>query len=231
MNDSIPVITLDGLSGCGKGTYSLMLAKHLGWHYLDSGALYRAVAWAVLEHDIDASDEKSLAHLFGHVTFKMESQPQVDLFSVSCDGVDITQLIRSESVSAASSKFAKNQSVRDYVLKLTRSQMQTPGLIADGRDMGTVVFPNAGLKFYLEAPPKVRAERRYLQLKEQGRSVSLRDVLRELTLRDQRDQARSLSPAKPAADCVLVSTADKTIDDVFNELLAHVGNLLSGVAR
>jgi CMP/dCMP kinase len=222
---SAPVITLDGLSGSGKGTYSLMLAQHLGWHYLDSGALYRAIAWAILHHEVDCEKSEALQALLGRIDITMESRPKENVFSVFCDGHDITHEIRTEEVSSMASVSAKIQIVRDHLLGLNRSFRRLPGLVADGRDMGTVVFPDASIKFYLDASPEVRAERRCRQLKQKGISVSLRDVLDELMRRDERDQNRSIAPAVPASDVVHVDTADKTIDAVFAELMKTVAHL------
>jgi len=220
----IPVITLDGLSGSGKGTYSMMLARHLKWNYLDSGALYRAVAWAVLHYGVDCKDLTKLHALLGRIDIVMECSPCDDHFKVLCDHRDITQDIRNEDVGSAASECARIQIVRDYCLGLNRDSRRCPGLVADGRDMGTIVFPDAEIKFYLEAPAKIRAERRYLQLKQKGLSVSLHAILNELIERDGRDQNRELAPAVPASDVTIIDTTDKTIDQVFEELLFEIKN-------
>ena len=218
----IPVITLDGLSGSGKGTYSQMLAKALGWHYLDSGALFRAVGWSVLHYQVDYQDNNALATLLSSLDVVMYSSPKDGHFQLTCDGRDITHEIRSESVSSMASKSAKIQLVRDFILSLNRGFRKSPGLVADGRDMGTVVFPDAALKFYLEADTATRAQRRQVQLKAKGISVSLRDVQEELMRRDERDQSRDIAPAVPADDVIRVSTVDLSIDQVFDQLMQHV---------
>ncbi len=219
---TVTVITLDGLSGSGKGTYSLLLAKALGWHYLDSGALYRAVAWAILHHKTVYEVDRELQALLQSLTIIMEAIPKTGHFEVSCNGRDITADIRTESVSSMASKCAKIQSVRDFILGLNRACRQPPGLVADGRDMGTVVFPDATLKFYLEADTATRAHRRQVQLKAKGINVSLREVQEELIQRDHRDQSRDIAPAVPASDVIRISTADLSIDQVFDTLMQHV---------
>ena len=219
---TIPVITLDGLSGSGKGTYSQMMAKALGWHYLDSGALFRAVAWAILHHQTVYESEAQLRALLESLDIDMKATPKTGDFNVSCNGRDITADIRTEVVGSMASKCAKIQLVRDFILDLNRTCRKPPGLVADGRDMGTVVFPDATLKFYLEADTETRARRRQAQLKAKGINVSLREVQDELIQRDHRDQSREIAPAVPASDVIRVSTAQSTIEQVFETLMQHV---------
>ena len=218
----IPVITLDGLSGSGKGTYSQMLAKALGWHYLDSGALFRAVGWSILHYQVDYQDSEALTALLDSLQVVMQSSPKEDHFQLTCNGRDVSLEIRSESVSSMASKCAKIQIVRDFILCLNRGFRKAPGLVADGRDMGTVVFPDALLKFYLEADTETRAQRRQAQLKAKGINVSLREVQEDLMRRDERDQSRDIAPAVPASDVICVSTADLSINQVFDNLMQHV---------
>ena len=219
---AVPVITLDGLSGSGKGTYSKMIAAALGWHYLDSGALFRAVAWAVMQQGIDLSETEAIKPFLDTLDIALVPLSNNEQVQVRCNGCDVSAEIRRDEVSAMASKCAEIQSVRDYVLILNRALRQSPGLVADGRDMGTVVFPDATLKFYLEADLTTRAQRRQAQLKAKGISVNLREVQEQLHQRDVRDQSRLIAPAVPADDVITVSSEDKTIDQVFGALMQHI---------
>ena len=167
-----PVITVDGPSGSGKGTLSLQLADELGWHHLDSGALYRLLAFAALKNDVAPDDEAALLALVDHLsdTYRLPTRDQP---SIMLDGEDVGHLLRTEACGNAASKIAALPAVRAALLAWQRRYRQPPGLVADGRDMGTVVFPAAGLKLFLTARPGVRAERRYKQLKNMGKEVDL----------------------------------------------------------
>jgi len=208
-NEIAPVITIDGPSGSGKGTIAGLLAKNLGWHLLDSGALYRIVAARALDLDIALDDAAALAAMASSLSIRFAE----DLVEV--DGQDLTLVIRTEAVSAAASEVAALPEVRDAILQAQRAMCQPPGLVADGRDMGTVVFPGARLKIYLDASAEVRAERRYNQLKNKGLSVSLRALLTSLQERDARDKGRAVSPLEPAKDALVIDSTDLSIDEVL----------------
>lgn len=224
---AIPVITIDGPSGSGKGTIAQHLAKTLGWHFLDSGVLYRAVGWAVLNQQIDPVNTRALAQLVTHITIDMQAGEAGEDVRVCVNNQDVTDDIRSEACSRIASITSAIPLVRAALLEHQRHFRQAPGLVTDGRDMGTVVFSDAIVKFYLVATAKVRAERRYNQLKQQGRHVSLPDILRELQLRDERDANRVISPAKPADDVILIDTTALTIEGVFQAVLQYVHQKIS----
>jgi cytidylate kinase len=202
-----PVITVDGPSGSGKGTLSLQLADELGWHHLDSGALYRLLAFAALKNDVAPDDETALLALVDHLsdTYRLPTRDQP---SIMLDGEDVGHLLRTEACGNAASKIAALPAVRAALLAWQRRYQQPPGLVADGRDMGTVVFPAAGLKLFLTARPGVRAERRYNQLKNMGKEVDLAELTKAVEARDQRDSTRAASPLKPAEDALLIDNSD-----------------------
>jgi len=226
----VPVITLDGPSGTGKGTLSQMLADHLGWHFLDSGAIYRVLAYAVRQKNIDFSDENKLVELAQmlDLRFAMDAEKNSQVF---LEQQEIAAHIRSEQCGQDASKIAAIPAVRKALLIRQRAFALAPGLVTDGRDMGTVVFPDADLKIYLDASAEERAARRYLQLKEKENDVSLAQVVEELAQRDARDIARACSPLKPAEDAVLVDTTGLTIVQVFTNVLQLVDKRLSNVLR
>lgn len=219
---SVPVITIDGPSGTGKGTISLQLAKRLGWHFLDSGALYRLVAFGAQQQGLGLDDSGALADYARHLPVQFISQEGLSELTIYLNNQDVSQDIRSESAGNAASKVAAMGPVRDALLARQRDFRQPPGLVADGRDMGTTVFPDADLKIYLTASPKIRAQRRYKQLKEKGIDVSLSALVKDITERDERDANRSVSPLKPAADAVLVDTSSLTIDEVMALVMSLV---------
>jgi len=217
MNEkSIPHITVDGPGGSGKGTISLLLARELGWHFLDSGALYRALAVAVQQMKVSIEDEAGLATLAKDLPVAFHE------FQVSLSGQDITHDLRSEQCGAAASKLAVFPAVREALLSRQRAFLQPPGLIADGRDMGTVVFPEAPLKLYLEASLDERAKRRYLQLKERGQNVTLDKILQEIAARDARDKNRATAPLSPAKEAIIVDTTNMAIPEVFEKVMKIV---------
>lgn len=211
-----PVLTIDGPSGSGKGTLAQRMAAKLGWHYLDSGALYRVLALAALQANIDLADEVALAKLAADlpVTFQVKQ----DLLTVLLNGQDVSLLIRSEQAGNAASKVAAMPAVRTALLQRQRDFRQAPGLVTDGRDMGTVVFPDAPYKVYLTASAEVRATRRYKQLKEKGIDSNLADLIVEITERDERDQQRQVAPLKPAADAIILDSTALGIDAVFQRV-------------
>lgn len=218
LNDTVPIITLDGPSGTGKGTICHMLAKHLHWNMLDSGAIYRVLAFAASKKGIGADEVDILTDLANRLDLRFESSDDNEPI-VILDNEDISHQIRSEQCGQNASKIASLPNVRAALLERQRSFAQFPGLVTDGRDMGTVVFPNALLKLYLYASEEERAKRRYLQLKEKGINVSLAQVVEELVTRDTRDTARTHAPLKPAKNAVLIDTTGLTIVQVFNSVL------------
>jgi CMP/dCMP kinase len=216
--NQVPIITLDGPSGTGKGTISLMLARHLNWHYLDSGAIYRVLAYAAVQHGVNVGDVSALSVLARalDLRFDVESDNQTTVF---LNNQNITDEIRTEACGQNASKIAAISEVRVALLERQRDFAVAPGLVTDGRDMGTVVFPNADLKLYLDASSQERAMRRYKQLKEKGNDVSLAQVVEELTKRDDRDKQRLYAPLKPADDAVIIDTDSLNIVQVFDNVL------------
>jgi len=217
--NTIPVITIDGPSGSGKGTIARALSKKLHWHLLDSGALYRAFAWQALQHQVDHTDHEALKNLLANTVLELSEGAEGDKTHVSCAGVDISPFIRSEACSAMASKISALSFVRDAVTPYLRQMRRAPGLIADGRDMGTVIFPDATHKFFLTASAQERARRRQRQLTEQGVIVDLNDVLTEINERDRRDLERDIAPAKPAEDATIIDTTGVAIEDVLVKIL------------
>jgi len=211
----IPVITVDGPSGSGKGTIGLRLAKHLHWHFLDSGAVYRALALSVLANHLDLADESRIEALAHKLDLHFDNE-------VFLNGKPVTEQIRSEHCSQTASKIAIFPKVRAALLERQRNFQRTPGLVADGRDMGTVVFPKADLKFYLEASSEERAKRRYLQLKGTPHSVTLQHLLSEIRERDNRDKHRAVAPLKPAEDAVVIDTTGLGVERVFEQVMTVV---------
>lgn len=196
---AVPVITIDGPGGSGKGTVGLLLAKRLGWHFLDSGALYRILALAALNEGIDLNNEAQLSELAYNLKIQFGAE-------IILDGKASTEAIRSPACTDAASQIAVFPRVREALLAKQRDFCAPPGLVADGRDMGTVVFPEATLKIFLEASLEERAKRRYLQLKDAGQDVNLETLKREIEARDARDKGRVVAPLKPAVDAVVIDT-------------------------
>jgi len=216
VNQIIPVITIDGPSGSGKGTVAMRLAEDLGWHFLDSGALYRLVAVAAIDRAIDPQDEEALGKVAASldVNFGVSGDGMVILL----DGNYITGRLRSEDVSIFASKISALPAVRAALKQRQRAFRKVPGLVADGRDMGTVIFPDAVLKIFLTASPEARAQRRYKQLKEKGENVNLSRLFRDIEKRDQRDSSRALSPLKPANDAQLIDSTELGINEVLQRI-------------
>ena len=209
----IPVIAIDGPAASGKGTVAARVAALLGFAYLDSGALYRLVALAARKLGIGSDDATRLAPVARDLDARFSA---TDLW---LDGEQVTDAIREESISAAASQVAAHPQVRDALLERQRAFLQPPGLVAEGRDMGTVVFPRAALKIFLTASAQVRAERRYKQLMEKGLSANMQALLNEIRQRDARDSARTVAPLKPAADAVILDTTDLEIHQVVDRIL------------
>ncbi|HVC37563.1 MAG TPA: (d)CMP kinase [Gammaproteobacteria bacterium] len=214
-----PVIAIDGPSGSGKGTVSRRVAEALGWHLLDSGALYRILAWAADEAGVSSTQPQKLQSLARslHVAF---NQTAAGHEVIVLSGRDITQPVRTEEYGIRASELALIPQVREGLKALQRSFRQAPGLVADGRDMGTVIFPDAGLKIFLTAGAEERAKRRYNQLKEKGLDATLPALFRDIAARDERDQNRAVSPLKPAPGAVLLDTTGTGIEQVVVEVLA-----------
>jgi len=218
---AVPVITLDGPSGSGKGTISQALAEHLGWHHLDSGALYRLLAYAALQESLDLNDEVALLALVGRLSESYQL-PTRENPVIRLDGVDVSDALRTERCADAASKTAALPAVREALLAWQRHYRQPPGLVADGRDMGTVVFPDAELKLFLTARPGIRADRRYKQLKDKGIEADRVVLVKEVEARDARDSARKASPLKPAADALIIDNSDLNAADTLQRVLQAV---------
>lgn len=216
----IPVLAIDGPSGSGKGTISRAVARALGWHFLDSGALYRVVGLAALRRGADLDSESAIEAVAREAAMRFFER-EIDDPRVLLDGIDVTDEIRTENAAAAASRVAAYPRVRDALLDKQREMRQPPGLVADGRDMGTVVFPDAALKVFLEADVGERARRRYKQLLQKGLSANLDDLLRELAERDLRDRTRAIAPLKPASDAILLDSTSMSIEEVFAAVIAE----------
>jgi len=265
---AVPVIAVDGPSGSGKGTISSMLARALNWHFLDSGAVYRVLAFAALQKEMDLTQEKALSDLAQRLVISFQAGNSGDTDNmgntvgmanmgdtgstgnvgngdtaavneskrvkskrvnggsgverVICEGQNVTEQIRSEACGNAASKIAVFPSVREALLMRQRAFRKPPGLVADGRDMGTVVFQDAFLKIFLEATPAERAKRRFLQLKDTMHNVTLQSLLTEIEERDRRDTQRAVAPLKPAKDAVVIDTTGLGIEVVFDKVMAEV---------
>ncbi len=217
---SAPVITVDGPSGSGKGSLCQMLANSLGWHLLDSGALYRIVGLAAVKKDVSFTDEGALAELAAELDVEFKAGESGEPAAVFLDGEDISRQIRHEDSGTYASRVAVYNAVRDALKVLQRSFARAPGLIADGRDMGTVIFPDAQLKIYLTASAQERADRRYKQLINKGHNVNLAALLEDIKARDERDMNREVAPLKPASDAIIIDSTSMAIDDVFNQVIA-----------
>ena len=219
---SAPVITIDGPSGSGKGTVAGILAKRLGWNLLDSGALYRLLAFAAGNHGVALDNEALLEKLAAHLDVQFVGATDGKPARIILEGDDVTHAIRSEAVAAGASKVAALPAVRDALLQRQRAFQELPGLVADGRDMGTVVFPDAPLKVFLTASAEERARRRYLQLKAKGDDVSLSGLLDEIRARDERDTQRAIAPLKPAADAIQLDSTELSIEQVLERIMSEI---------
>ena len=212
------VITIDGPTASGKGTIARLIAQRLGWRILDSGALYRLVALAAQKHSIALDDIESLQPLAAHLDVEFVAGEGADEMVVLLEGEDVTLELRAETTGNGASKVAALPVVREALLERQRAFLQEPGLIADGRDMGTVVFPDALVKIFLTASAEERARRRYNQLKDKGLGVTMRSLLDEIAERDERDRSRAASPLVPAEDAVELDTSELSIDEVVDRL-------------
>jgi cytidylate kinase len=215
----VPVIAIDGPSGSGKGTVARLVAKRLGWHLLDSGALYRLVAMAGASRGLAADDEAGHAAVAAGLDARFESDAQGHE-RVLLDGLDVTRALRTEEAGAAASRVAAMPAVRTALLGRQRGFAAAPGLVADGRDMGTVVFTGAPVKVYLTASAEERALRRYKQLKEKGLPANLADLSQEILQRDRRDSTRPVAPLRPAPDAVVIDSTGIPVEEVVDRVLA-----------
>lgn len=222
MSGLAPVITIDGPSGSGKGTIAGLVARKLGWCLLDSGALYRLLAFAARNHGVDLTNEEALKLLAAHLDVQFVAAGEGHGQRIILEGEDVTQAIRNEQVGAGASQVAALPAVREALLQRQQAFREMPGLVADGRDMGTVVFPDAPLKIFLTASADERARRRYLQLKAKGDDVSLSSLLEEIRMRDERDTQRAVAPLKPAADAIQLDSTELSIEQVLERILSEV---------
>lgn len=218
MSDPVPIIAVDGPSGSGKGTVSRAVAKALGWHFLDSGALYRLAALAAANAKLDPRDPIAHARAAASMDARFESNPD-GTERVMLGGEDVTAQLRSETTGNAASRVAAIPEVRTALIERQRRFAQAPGLVADGRDMGSVIFPAAGLKIFLTASAAERARRRHKQLKDKGLDVSLPALSREIAERDERDTGRKVAPLEAAADAILLDSTGLEVDEVVARVL------------
>ena len=216
----VPVIAVDGPGGSGKGTITTRLANFLGWHFLDSGALYRLAALVVMKRQVPLDDEAALGEIAADLDIRFETRGNEVISWL--EGEDVSDRLRHEATGVMASKIAAIPAVRAGLTGRQRRFRQAPGLVADGRDMGTVIFPDAKLKIFLTASADIRAQRRYKQLKEKGESVNLTRLFKEIKARDLRDQSREIAPLRPAEDAVIIDSTEMSIDEVFNKIVSLI---------
>ncbi|KQN56833.1 (d)CMP kinase [Erwinia sp. Leaf53] len=220
-----PVITIDGPSGAGKGTLCKSMAEALQWHLLDSGAIYRVLALAALHHQVDITSEEALAPIAAHLDVRFVATDGE--MAVILEGEDVSNEIRTQDVSNTASKVAAFPRVREALLRRQRGFRELPGLIADGRDMGTVVFPDAPVKIFLDASAEERAHRRMLQLQDKGFSVNFERLLSEIKERDDRDRNRAIAPLVPANDALVLDSTTMSIEQVIEIALKYAREKLA----
>ena len=218
IHNDAPVVTIDGPGGSGKGTVCALLARELGWHLLDSGALYRLTALTAHQRTIDLDDEQAVAVVAEHLDVQFLAGDAGEPTKILLDGNDVTTAIRQEEIGIAASKVATQPAVRSALLARQQAFSELPGLIADGRDMGTVVFPNAPVKIFLTASAEERAKRRFLQLQEQGVNVSLDRLLEDIVRRDEQDTNRAVAPMRPADDAIILDSTKLNIQEVLTRV-------------
>lgn len=221
---SVPLVTIDGSAGSGKGTLAQRLANKLRWHLLDSGAIYRLLALAACQQGVALDDESALVALANSVKMEFVAEEGAEL-SILLDGKDVTRDVRTEDCGCNASRLAVLPEVREALLDRQKAFHQAPGLVADGRDMGTVVFPDAPLKIFLLASAEVRAERRFNQLRDKGIDANMKCLIRDIVERDERDCNRKQAPLKPAKDAIQIDTDQMSIDEVFNKVYKLAKNL------
>ena len=214
----IPVLAIDGPSGVGKGTVARIIAQQQGWHLLDSGAIYRAFALAVDARNIDVTDESALEEVANNLDLEFKTETDSELVSVYLDGQDVSKVLRTEQTGEMASKIASIGVVRAALLKRQQAFAKVPGLVADGRDMGTVVFADALFKVFLTASAQERANRRLKQLQNQGSEGIISQILADVVARDERDSSRKHSPLKPAKDALIIDTTELSIDEVITQV-------------
>ncbi|MFH0261844.1 (d)CMP kinase [Vibrio barjaei] len=225
MSSNTPVITVDGPSGAGKGTLCMLLAEKLGYHLLDSGAIYRVLALAAIHHGVDLESEDALVPLAMHLDVQFVAEGE--LVKVILEGEDVSGELRKEETGNAASKIAALPRVREALLRRQRAFNVEPGLVADGRDMGTVVFPEAPVKIFLDASAEERAQRRFKQLQLKGLDVRFDDLLSEIEERDYRDRNRAVAPLRPAEDALVLDSTSLNIEQVLEKALQYIESKLT----
>ena len=218
----IPILTVDGPSGVGKGTVARIVAQKQGWHLLDSGAIYRAFALAVDARGIDIKDENALEQVAKNLDLEFKTEADNELVSVYLDGKEVSGVLRTEQTGEMASKIASIGVVRAALLQRQQGFAKPPGLVADGRDMGTVVFADAPFKIFLTASAQERASRRLKQLQNQGSKGIISQILAEVVARDERDSSRKHSPLKPAEDALVIDTTELSIDEVITRVMTLI---------
>lgn len=221
MAQSVPVLALDGPSGSGKGTIGQICAAKFGWNYLDSGAIYRSLGWVAKQQDVALDDVEKLTELADKLELVCHVRLN-DVAQIEVNGEIVTDQLRTEEVGEIASKIAPLSAVRASLLNLQRRCRKAPGLVADGRDMGTIVFPDAPYKVFLTASAQIRAQRRFDQLKSKGFDVNLARLLESIQARDVRDSSRKASPLKASDDALMLDTSDLSIDEVVTRILGYV---------
>jgi len=220
--NEVPVICIDGPSGAGKGTVAKIVAKELGWHLLDSGALYRLLALCAQNHGVELSNEEALTVLAEHMDVQFLANKDEAETQIILEGESVTRDIRTETVGRSASKVAALPQVRQSLLRRQHAFREAPGLVADGRDMGTVVFPDAKVKIFLTASAEERAQRRFKQLKAKGFDANLGALFDDIKARDAADQSRSIAPLVPADDAFVLDTTDLSIEEAAKQVLARL---------
>ena len=213
---TVPIITIDGPSGAGKGTAARLIAMELGFHLLDSGAIYRILGLAATDAQIELDDVDSLVSLSNSLDLSFPYDAEGT--EIVLNGAAVGDQLRTQAVADAASQVAVHPPVRDALMGLQRRQARDPGLVGDGRDLGTIVFPDANLKIFLDASVEVRAERRYLELIQSGQTVERSAILRDLEIRDVRDRTRKVAPLVPASDAYVIDSSDKTAAQVLADV-------------
>lgn len=227
LDKEVPVITIDGPSGVGKGTVSFLLAQLMDWHLLESGTLYRALALAAKQRGVDVNDEAALSYIASYLDVAFKAPKKGERARVLLEGQNCTDIICTEDVGTQASQVSKFDQVRQALLQRQRDFRQMPGLIAEGRDMGTVVFPDATLRFFMIASVHERAKRRFKQLKEKGINVTMECLKQEIAERDERDQNRSVAPLQPADDAIMIDTSGLSVEEVMMRVKTEINRVLN----